>query len=234
MRLLESARDPLPDLDLHGSAQPVLDWFCKHAEQLERHVPAEPDTSMAGRRKGALDVLRAAVRRDEVAEDEGIVSRPLSPERICDFVADIYASRFSANVIERLFAGVGAFRYLASDASDAPELRWRGRLERKGPLTETPEHARTHYGPYGDDSWGEGLGQDVAQRFCEALDEAPSVAAPLDSAEDVLRAVDAALAELEPCDGVIVLLAGDWSSVLNTLQMERPDGFEPWRSDGAG
>ena len=233
VRLLESAREPLPALDLHGTAQRVLDWFSAHAEQLESQVAPDPGISTASRRERALDALRAAVRRDEVSEDEEIIARPLSTGRVGDFIAGVYASRFAADAIERSFARAGAFRYLRSDADGAPVERGFASLERKGWFTESPERDRTYYAPLEGERWGTGLADDTAARLRGALSGAPSMAGIPASADGLLRALDRALDELMPRDEALVLLVGDWADALAELRRS-PDrsGAPSWRAGG--
>ena len=123
MRLLELAAKPILDLDLHGSAKRALDWFTANSEGLERHVRDDPNTSMEDRRKRVIGTLRDAVRRDEKAEDENIIRRELSPDRIAAFTAGVYASAFTPNTIERIFADAEAILYLSSGHEGAPGLR---------------------------------------------------------------------------------------------------------------
>ena len=97
----------------------------------------------------------------------------------------------------------------------------------KGSLAEAPEHARISYGQLGGDSWGRMLANRVLQDLCTALDDAPAMAAPLGSAQELLRAIDGALESLSPRGEVIVLLAGDWHEVIVDLRLRPPDGYLP-------
>ena len=242
VRLVELARDPMPVLDLGGRAQEVLDWFEQNIEQLERHVRLEPDTSpddvreepvpldpkaaIAERRELAIAALEAAVVRDEVAADEEVARRELSEERIAVFTADVYEAAFSNNAIERLFARAGAFEYLASAADRGPEERRASQYVSKGFLATEPENARTHYGQLPGDEWGESHADDVVTMLREALGEAPDIEAPLDSGEDLLSAIDAAVDSLEPDGSLVLFLSGDWDRVTFDLAMDPPDGYE--------
>ena len=227
VRLLELATKPMPTLDLHGSAEQVLKWFTANSGGLEGHVRDDPNTSMEDRRERVIGTLRDAVRRDEIAEDENIIRRELSTERIAAFTAGVYASAFTPNTIERIFARAGAFSYLPSDAENGPGLRAANNLVGKGSLAEAPEHARISYGQLGGDSWGRMLANRVLQDLCTALDDAPAMAAPLGSAQELLRAIDGALESLSPRGEVIVLLAGDWHEVIVDLRLRPPDGYLP-------
>ena len=226
VRLLELATKPLPVLDLHGSAKQVLDWFTANSEDLESHVRDDPNTSAEDRRERVIGVLNDAVRRDEVAEDEDIIRRKLSPERISAFTAGVYASAFTPNTIERIFARADSFLYLQSDAEGAPGLRGANNLVGKGSLAAAPEHARIGYGRLPGDSWGRMLADGILRDLCTALDDAPAITAPLGSSQELLRAIDGALESLGPQGKLIALLAGDWFDVLSELARQAPDGYQ--------
>ena len=229
VRLLELATGPMRDLDLHGCAKQALDWFAANSEDLERDVRTDPGGSLERRGGLAIGALRDAVRRDEVAEDENIIRRKLSPERIAALTADVYASAFTTDVIEPLFARAGAFLYLRADAAGGPQLSGASSLVGKGSLAKAPEHARIGYGRLHGDSWGRMLADGILRDLCAALDDAPAMAAPLGSAQELLRAIDGALESLNPQGEVILLLAGDWFNVLSELARQAPDGYQPAR-----
>ena len=229
VHLLELATEPLPDLDLHGAAEQVRRWFDTNGGRLERHVDRVPDVSIEGRWAEVLRMLDAAVQRDEVAEEDAIIARPLSPERVTAFVADVYASRFAADAIERVFANADALIHLAEDASGAPEARGSRRLVPKAPFTDRPERARIHYAALEGDPWGEAGRDYVVEELRDALGDAPSITAIPVTPEALLGAVDNALAELQPAGEVLVLLVGDWVGALLKLDRSRPAGYESSR-----
>ena len=181
---------------------------------------------MEQRREIAMGALRESVRRNEVAEDENIIRRELSPERISAFTAGVYASAFTANAVEWLFARAGAFSYLPSDAEGAPGLRGASNLVGRGSLAAAPEHARIGYGRLPGDSWGRMLADGILRDLCTALDDAPAITAPLGSSQELLRAIDGALESLGPQGKLIALLAGDWFDVLSELARQAPDGYQ--------
>ena len=226
VRLLELARDPMPVLDLDGRAQQVLDWFETNGEALERHVHLESGTSIEERRELALGALRAAVQQDEVAAEEEMIDRELSEERIAAFTADVYEAAFSNNAVERLFAHAGAFEYLAGAADGGLEEPDESQYVPKGFLAEEPEDARAYYPPLEGDDWGGSHADDVIAMLREALGEAPPIEAPLDSEQDLLSAIDAALGSLGADGDVIVLLTGDWDRVTFDLAMDPPGGYK--------
>ena len=233
VRLLELAGGPPPELDLRGEAQRVLGWFTENASRLERHVRAEPganDASMESRRERAHAALREAVRRDEAARDEEDARRPLSVERVSEFASGVYASAFTLNTVERLFARAGAARYVPVDAAGDPEMRgFFKRLVPKGPFTDDPAWI-----PGALDGMARQRGADLADdalwRLCAALDAAPAIEAPLEGAADLPRAIEAALASLGAPGEAIVVLAGDWTDILANLDADPLDGYEPgWK-----
>ena len=215
--LLDPTTGPLPPLDLHGTAAQVLRWFDANFARLEGHVRPSPDASSEERRVGVRSMLQAAVHRDEVAEENAIIARPLSQERINSLVMDVYVSRFASDVIERVFAQAGAVLYLANDAEGAPGVRGKRELVPKAPLTDTPEGARVAYAEMDGSHWGEFLARGMIGQFCEALDDSPLLNEALASEHDLPHALDRALAELEPSGAVLVLLVGNWLDVLTQL-----------------
>ena len=227
VRLLELVTDPMPDLDLHGSAQHVLDWFTTNSEPLLQHVGTDPGTGIARRRELALDALRHAVRKDEATRDWDIVGRELNGNRISDFVAEVYASMFASNTIERLFAHADAFEYRATETGNHPELRRIHGLIAKDSLTDAPHRAF-----YRDLRLGENVEDEVFEQLGVAMDDSPVIRLPLDSATELLEAIDEALSQLTPRGLVLVLLAGDWTDVLGDLDRASPDGYEPSWSAG--
>ena len=237
VRLLELAGEPPPELDLRGEAQRVLGWFTENAGRLERHVRAEPDANdanMESRRERARDALRAAVRRDEAARDEDDARRPLSAERVSEFASGVYASAFTVNTVERLFARAGAVRYVPAGAAGDPEMRFFKQLEPKGPFTDDPAWLP---GTLADTAgrYAADLADDALRRLCAALDGAPAIEAPLDGAADLPRAIDAAIASLGAPGEAIVVLAGDWTDILAHLDADPPDGYEPgWKLGDRG
>ena len=231
--LLEFAATPLPPLDLKGSAQRVLDWFTANADGLERHVPPSLDITLDERRERAIGALHDAVRRDEVNADLEIAGWQLSPQKLAAFKADVYSSAIGANSIERLFERAEAFQYLTNDAIGAPSQRRFREFAPKAFLAEVPAHARIHYEPLRGNPLGQSLARDVVNSFCEALDEAPIVAARIDSSAELISAIDEALEDIGPSSEGIVFLRGDWSGYIGELAMQPPDGYEPtWSEAG--
>ena len=234
MHLLEPTASPLPQLDLHGTAAQVLRWFDANVARLEGHVRPDPDASSEERRAGVRSMLQAAVQQDEVAEENAIIARPLSQDRINRLVTEVYVSRFASDVVERVFAQAGAFLYLANDAEGAPEVRRKRELVPKAPLTDTPEGARGAYAEIDGSHWGELLSQEMVRQFFEALDDSPLLNEALASEQDLLHTLDGALAELEPSGAALVVLVGRWVDVLTQLSGSTQSGLRPgWDVDDA-
>ena len=235
VRLLELASGSLPDLDLHGAADQVLRWCEANAGRLERHVrPALPDPGGEARRREAVrEALEAAVRRDAVTEEDAIIARPLSAERVQAFVADVYASRF-IEAIEHVFTRAGAFLYLPEHASEAPHARGSRELVPKAPFTDTPEGARVHYASIDGDPWADAARDDVVEQLRAALSDAPPMKTIAASPEGLRLAMDDALSELAPAGDVLVLLVGDWSKIIFELdrsERESEGGWAPYDAD---
>lgn len=213
LRLLELATSPLRDLDLHGSAEVVLNRL-GGSDHLERFLEPHPDVAMDERRTRVREALEAAVRRDERAEEDAIIASELSAARVEDFVADVRASRFTADSIERVFKEASASLTLLDDAADAPEERSIRRLEPKAYFIDHREESRTHYQPVDGEPWAEGLRDDVVRKLCDALAEARPIGTPLASPDAFRGALDGALTELNPEGEVLVLFIGDWARAL--------------------
>ena len=96
-------------------------------------------------------------------------------------LADVYATVFSANTIERLFASAGAFLYLPEESRVHVADLGSRELLLKGPFTDAPSWA-----PFAVFPHGRSADSVMARRLAELLDEGPSLVAPLDSPEELL------------------------------------------------
>ena len=244
IRLMELVDDPIPTLNMHGNAKRVLDWFTNNSERLGRYVRPEADLAVElaqpnvnpehdldveRRRQIAIKVLERAVSNDEVQENLEIISRPLSDDRVSNFVSEVYATAFATDRVEPLFEQRNAFLYLSNESESIPEERGFHILEGKGFLTEMPEFSRTSYAPLEGDRWGLGISNDVIHLLCEALDDAPEIRALTDTPDAFLQAIDRVEEELNSGEMVIVL-AGDWIDLEVELNQGLPEGYEPgWR-----
>ena len=230
LRLMELSSDTMPTFDLHGRAQRALDWFINNLEFVEAYVGAELDPTLEQRRELATEALRSAVRRDEVTEDYEVIGRELSETRVSAFKSDVHAAAFSGNSVERLFEQAGVSQYLSGSTVDVLEERVIAQPVQKGFLTETPEAALYTYDPLKGDRWGRALSDDVLQRFCEALEGAPEILAPLETPAALLQGIDRAIEELDEPEHVVVLLAGNWFDLQVGLGTANPQGYEAyWR-----
>ena len=229
VRLLELAVDSTA-LDLHGQASRVFRWFTENVDAVDRHAQLGPEASLQVQREFALEALSAAVRIDEVSAAEEMIRRDLSADRIAAFTADVYAVAFSDNAIERLFDRAGALVSLPHDVDDAPEPRHARQFREKGFFAEEPEDALVRYSDPDVESWATSMVADATRRLIDALAKAPEVQAPLDSPEELLTAMGAALGDLEPEGPVLLLLAGDWSEIVTGLAVRHGDRYQDvWR-----
>lgn len=230
VRLMELLTDRIPELDLRGSAEQVSGWFAAHSERLEKYVSEDPNMTRTQRRELAAEALQAAIRRDEVAEDYEILGRELSADRVSAFQADVYAAAFAGNSVEQLFERAGAFLYLSADAGGSPEERGFFELQPKAFLTDSPDGARNFYVPLEGGTWGQGLSRDVVHILCNFLDNAPHISAPLETAGELLIALDKAVADLDPFGEILVVIAGDMNEIETDLATEAPKDYVPaWR-----
>ena len=233
LRLMELATKPIQNLDLHGNAQRVLSWFKENTRQFESHLQSSLNLTVEDRRKFAIDALKAAVRKDDVEEDYRLIRRDLSVDRLSAFVADVYATAFATNVIERVFEEKGVYMYLPPHAREGPSPRYIRELEPKGFLADALEDAPIYYLPLEGHQYGQRHSDDIVQLLCEAMAEAPKLTGRLNTTSDFLRAIDSAADELRPTDQLVVVLVGDWAKILIELATEQPDGYEPgWKAHG--
>ena len=227
VRLMELSSGAMPVVDLHGTANEVLSWFESDADRLLPFVSDQPDATREQRREWATGALRAAVKKDEVAEDDRIIASELSLERVAGFNSSVYATAFAASSVERLFEECGAFLYLAEHTDPSSEKM--GFFDRvpKAYLADMPSGGRISYPSLEEDHFGRDLANDILARLCEALDEAPEISVPLNSPEEFLSAFDNAKAELGNSGELVAVLAGDWMAIEVALNRGKHDGFIP-------
>ncbi len=231
--LMELAEDATLTLDLRANARQVLNWFTAHSESLERFVRDTPSVSTGQRRAFAAEVLQQAVLRDEIEEDRNIIGFELSAGRVDAFKSGVYAGMLTARSVERLFEQAGTFVRLDAGADGAPEERVFRWLEPKAMFIDPADGDHTYYVPIDENDWGGDMSQDAVRLLCEEMEEAPRETAPLDTMAAVLRAIDAAVQDLDPQGNVAVVLAGDLPDVLLELHTEEANGYEPyWRLTG--
>ena len=227
VRIMELIDEDTPALNLHGNAQRILDWFLANSERLERFVQDTPSLSVSQRQDLATEVLRQAVRLDEIEEDQQIIQRALSSEKIIEFKAEVREGARSPDFIERLFQQAGTFCRIVAGADDCPDERVSRSLRPKAHLMEPAENDRTGYMPFDGKVWGQTLAFDAVNLLCEELDEAPQITIPLDSLSGLLNAIELAGEELAPVDDMFVVIAGDWGNVLVGLYTREGEGYIP-------
>ena len=232
IRLLELCGQPVENLDLHGRAQQVLNWFTANLERLQGYALTSPLPTIEERREIALAALTAAVLKDEVTEDYEIINLSLSEDRIAGFVSGMHQAASATNGIERFFDNAGALELLPSNTSNGPKPRYIHRLEPKGFLSDQPETMHTYYAPLEGDQYGEGLSHDTARRLREALDYVQPAFASLNSPESLLQTIDQAIESLSSPKQIVILLEGDWASIVIALGSKEYDGYTPaWQTE---
>ena len=229
VRIMELVDETTPVLNLHGKAQRILDWFLANVERLERFVQDTPDLTVSRRRDLAIKVLQRAVRLDEIEEDQRIIQRQLSEERLADFKVGVREGARSPDFIERLFKKAGTFRRVDLGADRTPEERVFRGLRPKAYLMEPADDDRIGYMPFDGKEGGRTLAFDVVDLLCKELSESPQITVRLDSMDELLNGIELALSELAPVRDTFVVLAGDWGNVLVPLYIESKPGYEPRR-----
>ena len=232
IRLMELCSEPVQNLDLHGRAQQVLNWFTGNSARLQDYVRASPSPTVEERHEMAMAALNAAVLRDEVAEDYVVIGLNLSEDRIASFVSGVLKEANATNYIERLFDDAGALLLLPSDTANGPEERYIHMLELKAWLSEQPETAQTYYAPLEGDEYGRGLSSDTTRQLREALDNVQPTYTPLNSPESLLQAIDAAIEALDNPNNLVLLLSGDWAGIIIALESSHNDEYIPaWQAE---
>ena len=220
--------DATLDLNLGGNAKRILDWFSANAEGLERFVPYSSSASAQQRRQFATEVLQKAAQRDEVEENLETIRRELSADRVDAFGSDVSSAMVKAASVERSFDQAEALLVLDASAADAPHERGFHRLLPKACFVDGQEGDLTYTAPFDGSDLGRGLARDAAHLLCEAMGGATQIAAALGTGDELLRAIDAALEDLDPQGNVIVVLAGDWQGPLINLYSMESEEYEPY------
>ena len=227
VRLMELSSDEMPTIDLHGTADRVLSWFESNADRLLPFVSDQPGTTREQRREWAAEALTAAVANDEAAEENRIITSKLSLEKVAAFKSSVHETALGADSVQRLFERCGALLYLTGDADGIPEEKGFFPLVPKAPFADMPGGGRISYGSPEGDEWGRGMANDIVRLLCEALDEAPTMAAQLDTPEELFNAFDRAIAALNPVSEMVAVLAGDWIDVEVALGRGEHENFVP-------
>ena len=233
IRIMDLANEPMPSLNLHGSAKQVLDWFLANSELLDHFVEENPNLTFGHRREIAIETLQGAVRNDELAEEKEIIECDISSAKIAAFTSAIRNKALSTNYIERLFQQAGRCTRLAVDAEEAPEERGYYELLPKVTFMEQAENERTYYSPIEGEQWGLALSNDAVHLLCEALGDTSEALVPVDSHQDLLNAIGDAADDLASAPGstMAIVLAGDWGNIELALYSEELPAWRLARSD---
>ena len=234
VRFMELSSDEMPAIDLHGTANQVLSWFESNADSLLPFVSDQPGTTREQRRAWAAEALTAAVATDEAAEENRIITSQLSLEKVAAFKSGVYETALGADSVQRLFERCGAFLCVTEGTDAIPEERGFFRLVPKAPFAEMPAGGRILYESLEGDQWGLGMADDIVRLLCEALDEAPTMAAQLNTPEELFSAFDRANTDLNPVSELAAVLAGDWIDVEVALGTGEHQDFVPaWQNPEA-
>ena len=233
IRLMELTLETTATLDLHGWATRPRDWFINNSNELKNLVYQEqsPDLSTGptteDRQQFAIESLNFAVRRDEVAEEYDIAHRGLSTDRVLAFAQGVRSAAFRINPIEEVFKAAGAFVNLGRQSDDKPQEKGFNSLQPKAFLSDDLGRGRVFYTPLEGDRWGRDLAYNITLMLCAMLDGAQQKAAPLNSADAALQAINDAQVDLGHPKQLLLILAGDWFDIEMELNRERPDGYQP-------
>ena len=232
IRAMELADDSAPSLNLQGNGKQVLEWFVANSERLKHFVEENPNLTVERRRELAIASLQGAVRNDELAEENEIIERGVSDERVAAFASKIRENALSNNYIEQLFQQAGRFTLFAEDAQEAPSERGYYELLPKAPFMEPAENDRTHYSPIEGEQWGLALSSDAVRLLCESLGGTSEALVLVESHQDLLNAIGDAADDLAltPGSTMVIVLAGDWEDIGLALYSEESEQYVPfWR-----
>ena len=228
--LMERAEDLTLNLDLHGNAKPILEWFLDNAEGLERFVIDTSSVSASERREFATEALRRAVLHDEVQVDLDVISRELSVDRVGILKSGVDAGMLKASSVQRVFERAGSFVRLEVDAVPLPEERGARQWLPKAFFIDPVDHDQTYRDPIVGQDLGRHLSHGAVYLLCDELQGAPLLTAPLDTLDEIFAAINVAVADLNPQGDVAIVLAGDAEDVFFDPYAEDADGYEPfWR-----
>ena len=77
------------------------------------------------------------------------------------------------------------------------------------------------------DRWGRDIAFDITVMLCREIDDGPESVAPLDTPENVLKAIDDMMAEFGDTEELLLMWAGDWFQIEIELNREQPKGYQP-------
>ena len=234
VRLMELIDDDTRTLNLRGHARQTLDWFLANAEQLEPFVQDTPPVNARQKRENVIAVLHNAVRIDDAEDDNRIIVRELSNDKVAAFQADVHSAMQEANAVERVFTEAGAIRHIEAGSDAVLDVRVVNQLVPKAFFIEPSDGDQILEAPSGGRQWGQNLGLDICRLLCDALEEANQLPARLDSRDALFQAIDLAVQALSPSGPVAVVMAGDWGRIEIDLQGDTTERYEPyWRLPNA-
>ena len=227
LRLMELSADSMTALNLRGTASRVSEWFERYSSWIGNYVHSGTIATIEQRRVWANAALHQAVRMDEVEEDNAIIGRNLSADRVSAFKSDVYAAAFGNNPVEQAFQRAGSFLYLSGDDEEAPEESSSSLLVLKAFLAENPEATGIYYSSLPGDEWGRAISREIMELLCEELDKSAKQSALLDTPTSLMQTVDVTATELVPSGHLLIVLAGNWSGIEAALYVEKPPDFVP-------
>ena len=234
VRLMELVDNDTLVLNLRGHARQTLDWFLANAEQLEPFVQDTPPVSTRHKRENVIVVLHNAVRIDDAEDDNRIIVRELSNDRIAAFQAGVHSAMQEANAVERLFTEAGAFRHIDDDSDAVPSVRGVNQPVPKAFFIDPSDNDQILESAFAGRQWGQNLGLDLCRLLCDALEEANQLPVRLDSRDALFQAIDLAVQALSPSGPVAVVMAGNWGLIEIDLHGEATERYEPyWRLPNA-
>ena len=232
VRLMELLDSPDANLNLHGDARRVLDWFIENAERLQPLALVGPDAAVDGRRELATNVLYEAVRRDELEEDYETIRREISAEKVAEFAVDIRAGAATSNYVERIFRRAGAVEWFNAESGKTIAERSFAAPLGKRYLMDAAEDDKSGYALIGGEQRGHRMSFDAVELLCEELEGATPMTALLGSRDALLRAIDLAIHDLGPVDDVAIVVAGDWGNVTVALRIGDAEHYvSAWHLD---
>ena len=227
VRLMELITAQDIAIDLHGRAAQVSQWFANNIARVEQHIQADAGENLNERRELAEESLRSAIRRDQISEEYNIIERSLSPERVLNFTSGVRTTATGTNPIEKAFREAGAYLHLHGADKSSPVERGCNRLAPKAHLAQEPVSRQISYTSLEGGPLGQELSYDITRLFEEALTEAPTKSASLDTAGTLLQAIDDIEEGLGANGELLVMLVGDWFDTEIALNREKPDGYLP-------
>ena len=214
IRLMELLSEPSTTLDLHRRATQIRDWFAANSDGLKGFVQTEQGPRLEPRattelsptletgptrderQQFATDAIGLAVIRDDAAEERDVIQRDINPQRVSAFIDEIRVAAKDSNPIEESFRMAGAFLLLSNYGPNLPDERRWNRLEPKAFLAEDSQTGHIYYSPMEGDRWGRDIASDITVMLCREIDDGPEYVAPLDTPENVLKAIDDMMADV--------------------------------------